>query len=69
MSFGLNNALAVFMDLMNSLQTYLDMFGIVFIDDILIYSWNEEDHVIYLRIVFQTLRDKKLYSEFSKFQF
>ncbi|KAH0658205.1 hypothetical protein KY289_026953 [Solanum tuberosum] len=46
-----------------------DMFVIVFIDDILIYSMNEEDHASHLRIVLQTLKDKELYAKFSKCEF
>ncbi|KAH0709413.1 hypothetical protein KY284_010840 [Solanum tuberosum] len=62
MSFVLTNALATFMDLMNNVfKPYLDMFLIIFIDDILIYLWNEEDHASHLRIVLQTLKDKELY--------
>ncbi|KAH0689089.1 hypothetical protein KY289_016447 [Solanum tuberosum] len=52
MSFGLTNTLATFMDLMNRMfRQYLDMFVIVFIDDILIYSRSEDDHIGHLRIV------------------
>ncbi|KAH0694961.1 hypothetical protein KY285_022058 [Solanum tuberosum] len=70
MSFGLTNAPAAFMDLMNRVfKPYLDMFVIVFIDDILIYSRNEEDHASHLRTVLQTLKDKELYAKFSKCEF
>ncbi|KAH0757858.1 hypothetical protein KY290_021351 [Solanum tuberosum] len=70
MSFGLTNAPAAFMDLMNKVfKPYLDMFVIVFIDDILIYSRNEENHASHLRIVLQTLKDKELYAKFSKCEF
>ncbi|KAH0689359.1 hypothetical protein KY289_016717 [Solanum tuberosum] len=70
MSFGLTNAPATFMDLMNRVfKPYLDMFVIVFIDDILIYSRNEEDHASHLRIVLQTLKDRELYVKFSKCEF
>ncbi|KAH0784113.1 hypothetical protein KY290_003711 [Solanum tuberosum] len=70
MSFGLTNAPAAFMDLMNRVfKPYLDMFVIVFIDDILIYSRNEEDHANHLRTVLQTLKDKELYAKFSKCEF
>ena len=70
MPFGLTNALAAFMDLMNRVfHLYLDQFVIVFIDDILVYLKNVEDHVFHLRIVLQTLRDKQLYPKFSKCKF
>ncbi|KAH0722658.1 hypothetical protein KY290_005316 [Solanum tuberosum] len=70
MLFGLTNALAAFMDLMNRVfKPYLDMFVIVFIDDILIYSRNEEDHASHLKIVLQTLKDKELYAKFFKCEF
>lgn len=69
-SFGLTNALAAFMDLMNRVfRPYLDMFMIVFIDDILVYSRNEEKHVNHLRVVLQTLKDHELYVKFSKYEF
>ncbi|KAL4034958.1 hypothetical protein IC575_003632 [Cucumis melo] len=70
MSFGLTNAPAVFMDLMNRVfREFLDTFVIVFIDDILIYSKTEAEHEEHLRIVLQTLRNNKLYAKFSKCEF
>ncbi|WMV23985.1 hypothetical protein MTR67_017370 [Solanum verrucosum] len=68
MSFGFTNASVGFMDLMNRVfKLYLDMFFIVFIDDVLIYLRNEEDHASHLRVVLQTLRDRELYAKFSKY--
>ena len=56
MPFGVTNALAVFMDLMDRIfSPYLDQFVVVFIDDILIYSKNDKEHAKHLRIVLQTL--------------
>ena len=56
MSFGLMNAPAVFMDLMNRVfQKYLDQFVIVFIDDIWVYSPSLEDHVVHLSMVLRSL--------------
>ncbi|KAA3469062.1 RNA-directed DNA polymerase-like protein [Gossypium australe] len=70
MPFGLTNAPAIFMDLMNRIfRPYLDQFVVVFIDDILIYSWDEIEHAEHLRIVLQTLREKQLYLKFSKSEF
>ena len=70
MSFGLTNAPAYFMYLMNSVfMNELDKFVVVFIDDILIYSKNEEEHGEHLRVVLQRLRDHKLYAKFSKCEF
>ncbi|KAL0540334.1 hypothetical protein IC582_024569 [Cucumis melo] len=70
MSFGLTNAPAVFMDLMNRVfREFLDTFVIVFIDDILIYSKTEAEHEEHLRMILQTLRDNKLYAKFSKCEF
>ncbi|KAL0561469.1 hypothetical protein IC582_001897 [Cucumis melo] len=70
MSFGLTNAPAVFMDLMNRVfREFLDTFVIVFIDDILIYSKTEAEHEKHLRMVVQTLRDNKLYAKFLKCEF
>ena len=70
MSFGLTNAPAYFMGMMNKVfMEYLDKFVVVFIDDILIYSKNEEEHGQNLRLVLQRLRDQRLYAKFSKCQF
>ena len=58
------------MDLMNRVfHEYLDCFVIVFIDDILIFSKSMEEHEEHLRIVFQILREKKLYAKFKKCEF
>ena len=70
MSFGLTNALAYFMYLMNSVfMPELNKFVVVFIDDILIYSENEADHAEHMRVVLSRLRDHKLYAKFSKCEF
>ena len=59
MSFGLTNAPVAFMDFMNRvLKQYLDLFIIIFIDDILIYSRSDEEHARHLRVVLQTLKDR-----------
>ncbi|KAL4334046.1 hypothetical protein GQ457_07G007710 [Hibiscus cannabinus] len=70
MPFGLTNAPAAFMDLMNIIfKPYLDKFVIVFIDDILIYSRNKDEHAEHLQIVLQTLREHLLFVKFSKCEF
>jgi hypothetical protein len=70
MSFGLTNAPAHFTYLMNSVfMPELDKFVVVFIDDILIYSKNEEEHAQHLRIVLMRLREHQLYAKFSKCAF
>ena len=68
--FGLINALATFMCLMNSVfNKYLDKFFLVFLDGILIYSKNEEEHEEHLRMVLKLLREHKLYAMLSKSYF
>jgi hypothetical protein len=70
MSFGLTNAPAHFTYLMNSIfMPELDKFLVVFIDDILIYSKNDEEHARHLRIVLTRLREHQLYAKFSKCTF
>jgi hypothetical protein len=70
MSFGLTNAPAHFTYLMNSVfMSVLDKIVVVFIDDILIYSKNEEEHARHLRIVLTHLREHQLYAKFSKCAF
>nr|GFB07364.1 putative reverse transcriptase domain-containing protein [Tanacetum cinerariifolium] len=70
MSFGLTNAPAVFMDLMNRVcRLFLDKFVIVFINDILIYSKNKEEHEGHLRIILELFQKEKLYAKFSKCEF
>ena len=67
MSFGLTNAPAAFMDLMNRVfRPYVDPFVVVFIDDILLYLKSMEEHVYHLRTVLQTLRENQLCAKFSK---
>lgn len=69
-SFGLTNAIATFMDMMiRVFQPYLDRFLIIFIDDILVYSRDHEEHTKHLRIILQTLCNKQLYAKFSKCEF
>ena len=69
MPFGLTNA-PTFMDLMNRVfRPYVDQFVVVFIDDILVYSKDAHEHEQHLKIVLQTLREKKLYAKLSKCDF
>jgi hypothetical protein len=70
MSFGLTNASAYFMYMMNKVfMVYLDKFIVVFINDIPVYSRNEEEHEGHLRLDLQKLRDHKLYAKLSKCEF
>ena len=70
MPFGLTNTPVAFMDLMHRIfKPYLGQFMVVFIDDILVYSKNLEDHEKHLKIVLQSLREYQLYAKFSKCEF
>jgi hypothetical protein len=70
MSFGLANAPAYFMYLMNKIfMEYMDKFVMVFIDDILIYSRSQEEHEEHFRLVLQKLREHRLYAKLSKCEF
>ena len=72
MPFGLTNAPAAFMDLMKMnrvFRPYVDQFFVVFIDDILVYSKDAQKHEQHLRIVFETLREKRLYAKLNKCDF
>jgi hypothetical protein len=70
MSFGLTNAPAYFMYLMNKeFMEYLEKFVVVFIDDILIFSKTKEEHEKHLRLVLEKLRSNQLYAKFNKCDF
>jgi hypothetical protein len=70
MSFGLTNAPAYFMYLMNKVfMEYLDKFVLVFIDDILIFSKMEEEQEKHLRLILEKLGSNQLYAKFSKCEF
>ncbi|KAL9259867.1 Retrovirus-related Pol polyprotein from transposon 17.6-like protein [Drosera capensis] len=81
MSFGLTNTPVVFMDLMNKVfkpylddslwvfKPYLDRFFVVFIDDILVYSRDHQEHEENLRTILETLRENELYAKLKKCEF
>ena len=70
MPFGLTNAPTAFMDSMNRVfRPYLDQFVVVFIDDILVYSKDAQEHEHHLRIVLQILRENQLFAKLSKYDF
>ena len=70
MPFRLTNAPTAFMDLMNRVfRPYVDQFVVVFIEDILVYSKDAQEHEKHLRIVLETLREQRLYAKLSKCDF
>lgn len=70
MSFGLTNAPIIFMDRMNWVfMKFLDLFVIVFIDDILVYSKSEVDHVNHLQIMLKLLRTRNYMQNFLSVNF
>ena len=70
MPFGLTNAPTAFMNLMNRVfRPYVDQFVVVFIDDILVYSKDRENHDTHLRVALETLRKEQLYAKLSKCEF
>src|SRR4051812_27781522 len=70
MSFGLTNAPAYVMSMMSKVfMELLDKFVVVFIDDILVYLMNEEEHKEHLRLALEKLKEHQLYAKFSKCEF
>ena len=70
MPFGISNAPGLFMEYMNRIfHPFLDRFGVVFIDDILVYSKLEEEHAEHLRVVLRVLKKKQLCAKLSKCEF
>ena len=70
MPFGLTNAPAYFMNMMNKVfMELLDKYAVVFIDDILVYSKNEEEHKAHLRLVLGKLREHQLYASSASVSF
>src|SRR6187200_1337471 len=70
MSFGLTNAPTTFSRMMNYIfMKYLDKFAVVYLDDILVFSKNKEEHAEHLPLVMEKLREHQLYAKFSKCEF
>ena len=70
MPFGFTNAPAAFMDLMNRVfRPYVDQFVVVFIEYILVYPKDRENHDTLLRVVLEILRKEQLYAKLSKCEF
>ncbi len=67
MPFGLTNALVVFQHLMNDVfREFLDDFVVCYLDDILVFSKNEEEHINHVRLVLEKLRTLGLYAKLEK---
>ena len=67
MPFGLTNAPAVFQHMMNDIfREHLDDFVVIYLDDILIFSKNEEEHEKHVRLVLEKLRERGLYAKLEK---
>lgn len=70
MPFRVSNAPGVFMEYMNLIfLPYLDRFIVVFIDDILVYSISNEDHIEHLRVVLQVLKEKNYMPSYLNMSF
>ena len=70
MYFGLTNAPAVFQNLINDvLRKYLDQFIVAYLDDILIFSSTEEEHVCHVKLILEKLRKHKLYAKLKNYSF
>lgn len=70
MLFGVYNAPGVFMEYINRIfHSYLDHFFVFFIDDILVYSKSNEEHIRHMRFVLKTLQEKKLYDKLTNYEF
>ena len=64
MSFGLTNAQATFVDIINRVfWCFLDSYVIIFIDDILVYSKNKGEHTNHLKVVFQVIKEHQLFDK------
>jgi hypothetical protein len=70
MSFGRCNAPTTFVCVMNDVfRPFLDDFVIVYLDDILVFSWTWDEHVSHVKKVLDTLQREKLYVKMSKYEF